>query len=78
MIVTCLTLFLINQVSLIKFQESPGGKKHKFVVTGHGKYEKVSVNQDGNDDANCQTGKKNQCIIHAAEMLGMKQLILGL
>ncbi|XP_074522910.1 uncharacterized protein LOC141788022 isoform X2 [Halichoeres trimaculatus] len=36
--------------------ESSGGKKHKFVVTGHGKYEKVSVDQDGNHDTNFQSG----------------------
>ncbi|XP_034719467.1 lymphocyte-specific protein 1 isoform X1 [Etheostoma cragini] len=32
--------------------ESSTGKRYKFVVTGHGKYEKVYVDDDGSDDAN--------------------------
>ncbi|XP_041640698.1 lymphocyte-specific protein 1-like isoform X2 [Cheilinus undulatus] len=31
--------------------ESCAGKRYKFVVTGHGKYEKVSVDQDSNDQS---------------------------
>nr|XP_020443978.1 caldesmon, smooth muscle-like [Monopterus albus] len=34
-------------------KETSSGKRHKFVVTGHGKYEKVSV--DSSDDINCQS-----------------------
>ncbi|XP_042347097.1 LOW QUALITY PROTEIN: non-muscle caldesmon-like [Plectropomus leopardus] len=36
-------------------KESSTSKRYKFVVTGHGKYEKVSVDSDCNDDANCQS-----------------------
>uniref|UniRef100_UPI0037E78FA6 lymphocyte-specific protein 1-like isoform X2 n=1 Tax=Semicossyphus pulcher TaxID=241346 RepID=UPI0037E78FA6 len=32
--------------------ESSAGKRYKFVVTGHGKYEKVSVDHDCSEDAN--------------------------
>ncbi|XP_042263966.1 non-muscle caldesmon-like isoform X2 [Thunnus maccoyii] len=35
-------------------KESSAGKRYKFVVTGHGKYEKVSVDDCG-EDANCQS-----------------------
>ncbi|KAL7405510.1 hypothetical protein ABVT39_002226 [Epinephelus coioides] len=35
--------------------ESSTGKRYKFVVTGHGKYEKVSVDSDCSEDANCQS-----------------------
>ncbi|GLD55768.1 lymphocyte-specific protein 1-like isoform X2 [Lates japonicus] len=35
-------------------KESSSGKRYKFVVTGHGKYEKVSVDTE---DVNCQSGK---------------------
>ncbi|XP_019112688.1 lymphocyte-specific protein 1-like isoform X1 [Larimichthys crocea] len=34
--------------------ESSSGKRYKFVVTGHGKYEKVSADSDCSEDANCQ------------------------
>ncbi|XP_068584879.1 lymphocyte-specific protein 1-like [Cebidichthys violaceus] len=33
--------------------ESSSGKRYKFVVTGHGKYEKVSGENDCSEDANC-------------------------
>nr|XP_020495864.1 lymphocyte-specific protein 1-like isoform X1 [Labrus bergylta] len=33
--------------------EGSAGKRYKFVVTGHGKYEKVSVDHDSGEDANC-------------------------
>ncbi|KAM7014982.1 uncharacterized protein LKV04_013055 [Tautogolabrus adspersus] len=33
--------------------EGSAGKRHKYVVTGHGKYEKVSVDHDSSEDANC-------------------------
>ncbi|XP_033476531.2 uncharacterized protein LOC117253260 isoform X1 [Epinephelus lanceolatus] len=36
-------------------KESSTGKRYKFVVTGHGKYEKVSVDSDCSEDANCQS-----------------------
>lgn len=54
---------LINMVFSTKFQESSSGKRYKFVVTGHGKYEKVSADSDCSEDANCQPGKT---IIHSA------------
>ncbi|XP_034536512.1 trichohyalin-like [Notolabrus celidotus] len=37
--------------------DSSAGKKYKFVVTGHGKYEKVSDDQDGSYDGNCQSAE---------------------
>ena len=46
---------LITDV-LTEFQESATGKRSKFVVTGHGKYEKVPVDSNS-EDANCQSGK---------------------
>ncbi|XP_074480418.1 uncharacterized protein LOC141761087 [Sebastes fasciatus] len=33
--------------------ENSSGKRSKFVVTGHGKYEKISVDIDYSEDANC-------------------------
>lgn len=39
------------------FQDGSSGKRHKFVVTGHGKYEKVSVDDDGCEDSICHSGK---------------------
>lgn len=48
---------LINTVFSAQFQESSSGKRYKFVVTGHGKYEKVSAVSDCSEDANCQSGK---------------------
>ncbi|TKS69495.1 Lymphocyte-specific protein 1 47 kDa actin-binding protein 52 kDa phosphoprotein [Collichthys lucidus] len=38
--------------------ESSSGKRYKFVVTGHGKYEKVSADSDCSEDANCQPAIK--------------------
>ncbi|KAM7424635.1 hypothetical protein PAMA_000813 [Pampus argenteus] len=35
-------------------KEISAGKRYKFVVTGHGKYEKVPVDDDS-EDANCQS-----------------------
>ncbi|XP_035855098.1 lymphocyte-specific protein 1-like isoform X2 [Sander lucioperca] len=35
--------------------ESSTAKRYKFVVTGHGKYEKVYVDNDCSEDANCQS-----------------------
>ncbi|KAI3377323.1 hypothetical protein L3Q82_008527 [Scortum barcoo] len=37
--------------------ESSTGKRYKFVVTGHGKYEKVSVNDACSEDVNSPSGK---------------------
>lgn len=36
-------------------KESSTGKRYKFVVTGHGKYEKVSVDSGCSEDINCQS-----------------------
>ncbi|XP_031179499.2 non-muscle caldesmon-like isoform X1 [Sander lucioperca] len=36
-------------------KESSTAKRYKFVVTGHGKYEKVYVDNDCSEDANCQS-----------------------
>ncbi|XP_039457656.1 lymphocyte-specific protein 1-like [Oreochromis aureus] len=36
-------------------KESSTGKRYKFVVTGHGKYEKVSVDSRCSEDINCQS-----------------------
>lgn len=47
----------MNIVFSTEFQDSSGGKRYKFVVTGHGKYEKVSVDDGCSEDANCQSGK---------------------
>ncbi|KAM8762370.1 uncharacterized protein AB9X84_007168 [Acanthopagrus schlegelii] len=41
--------------SPFKPADSSGGKRYKFVVTGHGKYEKVSVDDGCSEDANCQS-----------------------
>lgn len=41
---------------LTEFQDGSSGKRYKFVVTGHGKYEKVSVD-DGCEDTICHSGK---------------------
>lgn len=51
-----LNVSLRKTVLSTEFQDGPGGKRSKFVVTGHGKYEKVSVD-DGWEDTNCQSGK---------------------
>lgn len=41
-----------------EFQDNSSNKRSKFVVTGHGKYEKVlDDNNDGCDDTNCLPGK---------------------
>lgn len=48
---------LVNIVFSTEFQDSSGGKRYKFVVTGHGKYEKVSVDDGCSEDANCESGK---------------------
>ncbi|KAM9367029.1 uncharacterized protein ABDE67_005992 [Symphorus nematophorus] len=42
--------------SPFKPADSSSGKRYKFVVTGHGKYEKVSVDDGCSDDANSQSG----------------------
>lgn len=35
------------------------GKRYKFVVTGHGKYEKISIDDDYHSDyANGKSGKE--------------------
>lgn len=39
----------------VDFQDSSPCKRYRFVVTGHGKYEKVST--DGCEDTNGQSGK---------------------
>lgn len=39
----------------VEFQEGSTCKRYRFVVTGHGKYEKVPV--DGCEDANSPSGK---------------------
>ncbi|XP_070685886.1 non-muscle caldesmon-like [Pempheris klunzingeri] len=39
-------------------KESSTGKKFKFMVTGHGKYEKVSVDNDCSEDANCLSAEQ--------------------
>uniref|UniRef100_A0A669DY66 Lymphocyte specific protein 1 a n=1 Tax=Oreochromis niloticus TaxID=8128 RepID=A0A669DY66_ORENI len=39
-------------------KESSTGKRYKFVVTGHGKYEKVSVDSRCSEDINCQSGER--------------------
>lgn len=39
----------------VEFQDTSPCKRYRFVVTGHGKYEKVSA--DGCEDTNGQTGK---------------------
>lgn len=39
----------------VEFQDSSPCKRYRFVVTGHGKYEKVSI--DGCEDTNSQSGK---------------------
>ncbi|KAM9807670.1 uncharacterized protein lsp1a [Neosynchiropus ocellatus] len=36
---------------------SAGSKKYKFVVTGHGKYEKIPMDEDGGDFSNGKSGK---------------------
>ncbi|XP_028423752.1 caldesmon, smooth muscle [Perca flavescens] len=36
-------------------KESSTAKRYKFVVTGHGKYEKVYVDNDCSEDTNCQS-----------------------
>ncbi|XP_035538375.1 lymphocyte-specific protein 1-like isoform X2 [Morone saxatilis] len=41
--------------SPFKSAESSSGKRHRFVVTGHGKYEKVSVDSGCSEDTNCQS-----------------------
>ncbi|XP_040891038.1 lymphocyte-specific protein 1-like isoform X2 [Toxotes jaculatrix] len=41
--------------SPFKPAESSAGKRYKFVVTGHGKYEKVSVDNGCSKDVNCQS-----------------------
>ncbi|KAK2854263.1 hypothetical protein Q5P01_006924 [Channa striata] len=38
-------------------QESSTGKRYKFVVTGHGKYEKVPVDNSCSEDSNCQSAE---------------------
>lgn len=39
-------------------QASAAGKKYKFVVTGHGKYEKIPVDdEDGQEFTNGKSGK---------------------
>lgn len=44
-----------------EFQDNSSNKRSKFVVTGHGKYEKVlDDNSDGCDDMNCPPGKNFQ------------------
>ncbi|XP_030582023.1 lymphocyte-specific protein 1-like isoform X2 [Archocentrus centrarchus] len=39
-------------------KESSTGKRYKFVVTGHGKYEKVSADSDCSEDVNCQSAEQ--------------------
>lgn len=39
----------------VEFQDSSPCKRYRFVVTGHGKYEKVSI--DRCEDTNGQSGK---------------------
>ncbi|CAJ1050019.1 lymphocyte-specific protein 1-like isoform X3 [Xyrichtys novacula] len=54
----CFTNTHINSqlVHVFPSSESSTGKRYKFVVTGHGKYEKVSVDQDCSEDPDCQSG----------------------
>ena len=43
---------------LISPQGSAAGKKYKFVVTGHGKYEKIPADgEDGREFTNGESGK---------------------
>lgn len=47
------TIVIVTET--VEFQDSSPCKRHRFVVTGHGKYEKVPT--DGGEDANGQSGK---------------------
>lgn len=42
-------------------QGTPSGKRYKFVVTGHGKYEKIPVDENGDEytNANGKSGEKS-------------------
>ncbi|KAK5927360.1 hypothetical protein CgunFtcFv8_012524 [Champsocephalus gunnari] len=40
---------------------SAAGKKYKFVVTGHGKYEKIPVDEDGEEFADGEDGETRTC-----------------
>lgn len=56
-----LKVFCVNmplrEVSLwADFQDNSSNKRSRFVVTGHGKYEKIPVD-DGCEDTNCRSGK---------------------
>lgn len=46
----------------VAFQDSSTSKRYRFVVTGHGKYEKVSM--DACEDSNCQSGKTRDFCFH--------------
>ena len=41
----------------VSVQGSAAGKKYKFVVTGHGKYEKIPVDEDGEEFADGEDGE---------------------
>ncbi|KAK5901600.1 hypothetical protein CesoFtcFv8_006950 [Champsocephalus esox] len=40
---------------------SAAGKKYKFVITGHGKYEKIPVDEDGEEFADGEDGETRTC-----------------
>lgn len=45
----------VSVTETVEFQDASPCKQYRFVVTGHGKYEKVST--DGREDTNGQSGK---------------------
>uniref|UniRef100_A0A8P4K7I3 Lymphocyte specific protein 1 a n=1 Tax=Dicentrarchus labrax TaxID=13489 RepID=A0A8P4K7I3_DICLA len=43
---------------------SAAGKKYKFVITGHGKYEKIPVDDEDGEFTNGKSGKKKESLIY--------------
>lgn len=51
------SVVITNRTLCFSFQGSAAGKKYKFVVTGHGKYEKVPVDDENEEFTNGNSGK---------------------
>lgn len=59
-----------EQVLFLSLQASTASKKYKFVVTGHGKYQKMAVEGDVSQSGEfLYTKVKNTCIFLSLHLL---------
>lgn len=65
-----MSLLLQNEHDFFVFlQTAAASKKYKFVVTGHGKYQKMAVGEDVSQSGEFLCRKLNTCVFHYLHLL---------